>query len=154
MIRRPALVVKNETGIYDKVEIYKSKKETIPFVTLTPQDNRKFDVLDTYKIEGTELNNNRYYTLLELPPDGSKVRVYLSNAFDTSKDNLFYPKSLYKDILEHVGYVPAIPTGGGTIPENVENVMLPCWENYTDWQARALNYLIKEQNYEIVFCFF
>lgn len=151
LIRRPALVVPNAQGIYDKVEIYSSKKDQAPLLVLTPEDRRRFDVRDVYRLEQEEIVNNRYYTLLDLSPDGSKVRLYLSNAFDLSKDNLFHPKSLYQDILQNVGCVPAIPTGGGTIPELVENVMLPCWENYTAWQARALNYLIKERQYEIVF---
>lgn len=151
LIRRPALVVPNAQGIYDRVEIYTSKKETEPFVTLSTEDRRKFDVRDTYKVNQETIANNRYYTLLELSPDGSRVRLYLSNAFDLSKDNLFHPKSLYQDILSEVGCVPAIPTGGGTIPELVENVMLPCWENYTAWQARALNYMIHQQHYEIIF---
>ena len=151
LVRRPALVVPNKQGIYDRVEIYTSKKETEPFVILTTEDRRKFDVQDTYTINQETIVNNRYYTLLELSPDGSKVRIYLSNAFDLSKDNLFHPKGLYQDILREVGCVPAIPTGGGAIPELVENVMLPCWENYTAWQARALNYMIHQQQYEIVF---
>lgn len=151
LVRRPALILKNEKGIYDKVEIYTSKKDLVPYVTLTMENNRKFDVVDTYKIEGGELKNNRYYTLLELQPDGSKVRIYLGNAFDVSKNNLFHPKSLYDEIIENIGYAPAMPNGGGTIPENVENVMLPCWEHYTTWQAKVLNYLIKEHQYEVVF---
>jgi predicted AlkP superfamily phosphohydrolase/phosphomutase len=151
LIRRIALILKNNKGEYDTVEFYTSKKDLNPYVVLTTENNRNFDVLDTYKIEGKEITNTRYYTLLELQPDGSKVRVYLGNALDTNKDNLFHPKALHKEIVDNVGRIPAIPTGGGTIPENVENVMLPCWENYTAWQADCLNYLIDNKGYEIIF---
>lgn len=151
LIRRVALVLKNNENEYNTVEFYTSKKDKEPYVVLSTENNRNFDVLDTYKIEGEEISNTRYYTLLELQPDGSRIRVYLGNALDIDKDNLFYPKSLYKEVVENIGRIPAIPTGGGTIPENVENVMIPCWENYTTWQANCLNYLIEKEGYEIVF---
>ena len=151
LVRRPAVVLKNAEGIYDTVAIYKSKKDTEPLITLTTENNRNFSFVDTYKIESEEIHTIRYITLLELQPDGSRIRLYLSNAFDTSKDNLFYPKSLYKEIIENVGYIPPIPTGGGAVPELVENVMLPCWENYTKWQADVLNYLIQTHGFEIIF---
>ena len=30
LIRRPSLVLKNENGIYDRIAVYKSKKDTTP----------------------------------------------------------------------------------------------------------------------------
>lgn len=151
LIRRFALVLKNKNGEYDTVEFYVTKKSKDPYVVLSTENNRNFDVADEYQFEDKIIKTTRYYALLELQPDGSKIRVYLGNALDATKDNLFHPKTLFKDIVENVGRIPAIPTGGGTIPENVENVMLPCWENYTSWQADCLNYLIEEKGFEIIF---
>lgn len=38
-IRRPGLILQNEEGIYDHVEIYRSKKETKPLATFVSQPN-------------------------------------------------------------------------------------------------------------------
>lgn len=149
-IRRWGLVVKNAKGIYDTVLIYKDKQLTVPITTLQGVNHPEFVVLDTYELEEPKYNN-RMYNLLELAPDGSKVRMIISGAFDYTKDVMFYPPFLYQQILEHVGYVPSTANGLGEDPEIVRCFHLPGWANYRKWQGDALNYLIKANGYEVVF---
>jgi len=37
----------------------------------------------------------------------------MSKAFDIAHDNLFHPRSLYKQVVENCGHVPPNPTFGG-----------------------------------------
>lgn len=150
-IRRWGLLVKNEQGIYDTVYIYKDKKSTEPLTKLQGIRNADFCVKDIYIAGEKKKYTNRMYTTLEIAPDGSKVRLLISGAMDYAKDELFYPRDLYKQVTEKIGLVPPSPSCNGDDREMVEAYLLPGWEYYRKWQGDALNYLIKENGYEAVF---
>jgi len=77
--------------------------------------------------------------------------MWLSDAYDTTKDTLFYPHSLFLQVVENVGYVPPMTAMCGTNPLMVEEKILPAWRNYDRWQAEALMYLIQANGYQAVF---
>ncbi|MEL7564012.1 MAG: alkaline phosphatase family protein [Dehalobacterium sp.] len=149
-VRRPALILQNEAGEFDKVAIYKSKNELNPFITLC-RDELSPLITDEIKVEEKTIIGARFYKLLEIADDGSKVRLWMSNAFDIDNDEVWYPKSIYKDVVENVGYVPPVSMSGGNDVELTEKTLIPTWEKHTKWQAEAMNYLIEKENYEIVF---
>ena len=151
LVRRPCLILCNEQGIYDKVAIYTSKSDQQPLVELT-MDAVAFNVVDEIKTnDGESLKANRHYRAFEIAPDGSRVNIWTGVAMDIAYDQVWHPKSLYHEIIEHAGYLPPVAAGGGRDPQIVEKFMLPCWEMYTQWQARALNYLIQKQQYDMIF---
>ena len=88
---------------------------------------------------------------MNLAADGSYIRLWISSAFDITFDAVWHPKSLYQEVVNQVGYVPQISLTGGKDPFIVENLLLPCWDIYCQWQADALNYLIKAHQYDIIF---
>lgn len=150
-IRRWALVVKNDQGVYDTVLIYQDKKSPQPLAKLQGVNHADFAVVDQYSLGEQTKPVNRMYNLLEIAPDGSKVRLLIGNAMDYSKDDLFYPRSLYGQVIDNIGYVPPIPSGTGDDPEIVRSHHLPGWSYYRQWQGDAINYLIQENHYDIVF---
>ena len=151
LVRRPSLILCNEQGIYDKVAIYTSKSDQQPLVELT-MDAVAFNVVDEIKTnDGESLKANRHYRAFEIAPDGSRVNIWTGVAMDIAYDQVWHPKSLYHEVIEHAGYLPPVAAGGGRDPQIVEKFMLPCWEMYTQWQARALNYLIQKQQYDMIF---
>ena len=101
--------------------------------------------------DGEPVHCVRQATILEITPAGDRVRLWMSKAFDIAHDTLFHPRALYKQVVENVGYIPPNPTFGGKDLEIVNRVMLPTWEALCQWQARALNYLIAENGYQLVF---
>ena len=149
-VHRYGLVVKNEHGIYDTVFIYKDKQSLEPLTKLKGINKPDFAVLDEYNV-GSKKSVNRMFNLLELAPDGTKIRILVGDAMDYEKDELFYPRSLYQQIVENVGYVPPVPSGAGDDPEIVRSYHLPGWSYYRQWQGNAINYLIEENGYEVVF---
>ena len=111
-----------------------------------------FNVVDEIKTnDGESLKANRHYRAFEIAPDGSRVNIWTGVAMDIAYDQVWHPKSLYHEVIEHAGYLPPVAAGGGRDPQIVEKFMLPCWEMYTQWQARALNYLIQKQQYDMIF---
>ena len=148
--KRPALLLPNETGRYTQVAVYKSKKDEQPLVTLKLGEMH-FNVLDEYVDNGQKVTVNRHYKLFQIAEDGSAVSMWLSDAYDTTKDTLFYPHSLFSQVVENVGYVPPMTAMCGTNPLMVEEKILPAWRNYDRWQAETLMYLIQANGYQAVF---
>ena len=149
-VRRPCLILKNEEGIYDTVAYYHSKKDEEPIVTLK-KDEYKVGIVDDMFWNEEHVTGNRNMLLMDLEPDGSMVRLWLSRAMNTEHDHLFHPRSLHKQVVENVGFVPPNPTSGGTDLELVNRVILPTWDVAAQWQADSLNYLIDTNEYQVVF---
>ena len=150
IMRRPALILKNEAGEYDRVAIYKNKKAAEPIVILEKNVMVTGIIDDVTKKEVTK-PACRSMKILELDPAGNKVRVWISNALDIENDQLWHQKSIYKDIVENVGHVPPVSLIGGEDDELVREIFEPSWDLYNQWQADCINYLIKEKGQEVVF---
>ncbi len=150
-IRRYALLLKNAEGVYDRVALYRSKKDSEPLAVLQGALNPAFEIVDRYELDGKVMDVNRIATAMEIAPDGSRVRLIFSAAMDYRRDELFYPRSLYQQVVDSAGYVPPTPSGGAVDPALVRAYHLPFWAYYTHWQAQALNALIAQNGYEIVF---
>lgn len=149
-VRRPCLILKNEHGVYDTVAIYRNKKDTAPLFTLK-KDVYAVDYIDDIKVGEQNIQANRCMRILTLEEDGSKLRIWLSPAYAMDRDNVFHPKTLYKEIMEQVGHVPPISSATGRIPEFVEKMIVPSWEVYCQWQADALHYMIDQKGCEVIF---
>lgn len=147
--RRPALLLKNEAGEYDSVAVYKNKKATEPIVVV-PNGKIVTAIDDVTKKEDTK-PACRSYKILELDPKGTMVRMWISNALDTTNDMLWHTKELYQDIVKNVGPVPPVSLIGGEEADLVRDVFIPSWDNYCEWQADCLNYLAETGGYEVMF---
>ena len=120
LVRRPALILKNQAGIYDTVALYKSKKETEAFAVMK-QDEFAFTIVDDCNVNGAMTPCTRSYKPLEIAVDGSRVRLWMSTALDISNDVRWSPKSIYQDVINNVGYVPSFCQMGGSNYENCSN---------------------------------
>lgn len=149
-IKRPALILKGEAGIYDRVQIYESKA-TERFLVELKAGEMKSGIVDDAVKNGRTKKACRSWKLLTLTPDGSRVKLWVSNALDVENDTLWQPKSLYKNVTENVGPVPPVSLIGGEDEELAEEIFLPSWEIYNKWQADSLKYLIDREDYKIIF---
>lgn len=149
-IKRPALILKGESGKYDRVQIYESKAAEKFLVELKAGEMKSGIVDDAVK-NGRTKKACRSWKLLTLTPDGTRVKLWVSNALDVENDTLWEPKSLYRTVTEHVGPVPPVSLIGGEDEELAEEIFLPSWEIYNQWQADSLKYLIDREDYEIIF---
>lgn len=148
--RRPALIICDEQGKYKKVFIYRNKKSTKPLAILET-GRMVTGIIDSITKKGKTKLACRSMKILELAEDGSKIRLWISNALDISNDQLWQPKSLYQDITHHIGYVPPVSLIGGEDSELVEKVFIPSWDIYNKWQADSLNYCMENEGYDVVF---
>lgn len=155
LIRRPCLILKNEQGIYDTLQIFKSKKETEPLATLKNGEYVK-DIIDDAIIEKNDekIQVNRNMRILEMAEDGSHLRMWISAAMDFHNDTLWHPKSLLQEIIKNVGYPQPCSVGGGQDEQLVAECMRATWEAAGEWTADSIKYLIKEYGFRMVFSHF
>ena len=153
MIRRPALILKGEDGKYDKVALYKSKKDMDPYVVLTPGVLAR-SVQDEAIVNDKKYRVIRNLKVLELAEDGTQLSMYISPAMDIDNDTVYHPKRIYKDICENVGYPTPTANIGCQSDTLITDCMLDCWYSTADWQAKALHYMIENEDIEVVFSHF
>lgn len=153
-VRRVGLYRKNEEGIYNTVELYRSKKDLQPLVVLTNENDFAevvFDeLLDT---NDKKVKVTRSYIVTDLDPEGKKFTLWAGNATKVDCDALFSPHRLYNYVIENAGYIPSIELQNhlGKDTKLLEKIMLRAWRAYGDWQARAMNALIEKEGYNVVF---
>ena len=149
-IRRPSLLLKNEAGVYDRVAIYRSKKDEQPMLVLN-NDEYTMDILDQayYHEEFVEVTRNM--RVLSIDPAGSSVKIWVSAAMKCGVDTLFAPSHLYHDLVASIGYPPPACNIGAGSRQLIEDCMLRTWDHDIQWHANALLTLIEQEKYDVVF---
>ena len=153
LVRRPCLILKNAKGIYDSIAIYKTKKSEEPMQILTPGVFIR-DVVDDSYHKDKHYMANRNMRVLELAEDGSYVKMWISAGMNIDNDAVWHPKSLYKEIVENVGYSQPTSLLGAGDEVLIRDCMLANWSAGGQWQADALNYLIAQDRYDVIFSHF
>jgi len=145
---RPALIVKNAAGVYDQVIIYKDKATAEPVAVL---DNDVFTgVYDVVPSANGEEKVYRNMRLLKIAEDGSYVRIWASRGMSCEDDSVWFPKSLFKEVVDKFG--PPQPTS--QMSGNDADLILKCnnpqWEKAAKWQSDLMHYMIEEHGVEVI----
>ncbi|MBQ2776528.1 MAG: alkaline phosphatase family protein [Peptococcaceae bacterium] len=150
LIRYPMLILKNAAGIYDKVALYKSKKDEVPFVVLE-QGKMAIDILGESIKNDQKYVVNRNFKLLKITEDGNEITMYISSAMETYNDSVWSPKRLHKEITENVGFMKPVSYVGCQDKVLISDCMLDSWSVVGDWQAASILHLIEKENLDVVF---
>ena len=148
-VMRPALILKNEAGVYDKVVIYKDKATAEPVGVL---ENDVFTgVLDVVPSANGEEPVYRNMRLLKIAEDGSYVRIWASRGMSCVDDSVWFPKSLFKEVCDKFG--PPQPTS--QMSGNDADLILKCnnpqWIKAAEWQSKVMHHMIEEHGVEVIF---
>ena len=149
LMRYPALILCDKDGKYSQVAIYRNKKSAEPLAVLG--DEFVENVVDEIIKDDKPIKANRHMRLIEIAEDGSFVKIWFSSALDIDKDDLWHPKHLKREVIVNVGPVPPVSMSDASNESLVKSVLLPCWDIYCKWQADAMQELIAQENYQVVF---
>ena len=117
------------------------------------ENNLDFMVFETYDL-GEKRTVSRACNIIDLSSDGSYVRMIVSDAYGCGKEEMmFYPQSLFKQVIDSAGYLPQIANGIGNDPVSVRHFHLPNWRYHRKWQGEAINALTEQNNYDVVFSY-
>ncbi|MBQ6853521.1 MAG: alkaline phosphatase family protein [Peptococcaceae bacterium] len=153
LVRRYALILKNEDGVYDSIAVYKSKKDTEPIFTMKEHDYIK-GIIDDCAVNGEMKEGVRDFNVMEIAPDGSQVRMWVSavHLTDLQRGSKFWsPKELYAEVVEQNGFPPAFSSLGLENIELISDCMLRNWDHVMEFQADSINYLLGKYDYDVVF---
>lgn len=150
LTRRPALITKNENGVYDTLTIYKNKKNKQPIVNMKKGDFVEGIVDEAIKNDVT-YQAVRNMRLLEVAEDASIVRMWISAAVNIHDNSIFSPKSLHDEIIENIGYPMPVSNVGCHDKQLVQECMMENWSRTMRWWADTIHYMIEEKGVEVVF---
>ena len=153
-IRRPALLLKNEQGIYDSLAIYKKKQDSEPIVVLPLGKAVRNIQDDALTPDGNVIQVIRNMKLLKMDPEGKTLSMNVSYGMNIDNDTVWHPKRLYKEVCENVGYPATFSMYGKQDDMLITDCMLDDWYGVADWQAEALHYLIEKENLDVIFSHF
>lgn len=154
LIRRPALILKNDAGIYDKIAIYKNKKADEPLAVCSVGE-LKVEIFDeAIKNDEKFEKVNGNFKLLKLGEDGNTLTLYVSAGMDATNDSVWHPKRLFKEVTENVGYPTPTSMIGCQDSMLITDCMLANWYATADWQAASILHLIESENLDCVFSHF
>ncbi len=148
-VMRPALILKNQAGAYDKVAIYKDKATAEPLGVL---ENDVFTgVYDTIPTANGEENVYRNMRLLKIAEDGSYVRIWASRGMSCDDDSVWFPKELFKEITGLFGP----PQPSSQMSGNDKDLILKCnneqWIKAAEWQSKTMHHMIEKYGVEVIF---
>jgi len=150
----PSLLLKNEAGIYDRVEIYMSKKDAEPWAALKDGEYIPVQVIEMTGEDGNKAKGTRAVSILKIEQNPVSVILDMGQCLDITserKEMTWSPKSLYQQTVDIAGYCPVANNLGGGYPEMISRRSLPSWHYMHQWQANALLGLIEENGYDAVF---
>lgn len=151
LIRRPALILKNENGIYDRIAVYKNKKEREP-LCVCPLGEMVPEIFDeAIKNDEKFEKVNRNFKLLRLSEDGNSLTLYVSGGMDATNDSVWHPKRLFKEVTENVGYPVPSSLLGRQDSMLITECMLANWYVVADWQANSILHLIESEDLDVIF---
>ena len=152
-IRRPAQILKNDQGIYDRIALYKSKKDEEPFAIV---HNNEFcsGVIDVALKDDVYKEVTRNMKVLEIREDGSYVKLWVSAAMMTQNDEVWHPKRLYQSVVSACGYPSPESMLGAADVRLIEECMIENWKVMGQWQSKAIHHLLATEDYGAIFSHF
>jgi len=149
LVRRPALILKNENGVYDRIAIYKSKKDAEPAAVVKAGEMYR-DYIDVAYKGDTKYDTNRNVKLMYLAEDASALRIYISAAMDINNKKFYHPESLYDILKDNAGYCP--PTAAIHLQDQeLHDAQYDCWDSVVDWYVKGIHHMIDKEGIEVVF---
>ncbi len=150
LVRRPCLVLKNAEGKYDRVAIYKNKKDAEPIITVVAGEEMK-PLIEELPFKDKKAMCSRSVKLIDVTEDGSHLRLWFGVAVDITNDHMWHPAALHDAIIENVG--PQTPQAiyGAFDPDLAKGLMIESWEKYCEWQSKCLNYCATEEGYDVIY---
>ena len=150
LIRHVGLILKNEEGIYDRVALYRKKKDTEPYVVLTLGK-----LVPSVRGEAIVMEHTlpviRNLKLLRLAEDGTTLTMHISSANMIENDAVWHPKRIYREVVDNVGYSVPLSMQGRQDSMLITECMWDNWNACMDWQAAAILHLIESEDLDAVF---
>ena len=147
---RYCLILKDESGKYNKVAMYADKAKDEPIAVLENDVYTPY-VMDVVPTATGMEPVHRTFRVLEIAEDGSYVRIWASRAMSCVNDSVWQPKALFKEIVENVGQLVPTSQMTGNDPDMILKCNLPQWQMAAEWQSKVMHHMIENHGVEVIF---
>jgi len=153
-VKRPALILKNAEGKYDKVAVYATKEMPEPMYVLDEDvyTENCYEMIPNNK--GKLVKAARNIRVLEIAEDGSYLRMWMSCAMDAETSDIWYPRWIFEEVVERFGPPPATCMAGLQDRDIVMKCGQVQWAQSAKWQADCMKYMIDNHDVDVIFSHF
>ena len=152
-VTKPALILKNEAGKYDRIAVYLSKEEAEPLYVLE-NDVYTRNCPDIMPTKTGMVKVVRNMRALEIAEDGSYVRLWAGGAVNCENSDCWYPRWIFDKVSERFGPPPATSMAANQDADLILKCSQEQWAQAAEWQSNAIRYMMDEEDVEVVFSHF
>ncbi len=147
--RRPILILADEKGHYNRIQIYTSKtQETL--LTEVSTNEWSDDIIDTYSIAGKDTRVGYHVKLVSLAEDASSLTLYYNFAVNLDSTKYVHPIGIKQELIEHVG-VPTMLSDCTRNDMSKIPTMSECALRTFQWGIDAIDYLLDNKEWDAAF---
>ncbi|MDF2504988.1 alkaline phosphatase family protein [Clostridium sp.] len=147
--RRFALIIPDDSGIYNRVAIYTNKQDEKP-IGEAKVDEWSNWIYDTYTVNGKSTKVAYKIRIISLGEDGSNLKFYYSFALDLYNGKYFYPSEVGSEIYNKVG--PMLqPVNYDRLNPTADKIMLESVTEMYNWHVDAINYLLDNKKWDLFY---
>lgn len=147
--RRPLLILKNEAGVYDRVALYKDKRQEELLGEASVGDWME-NVTDCFITAKGEEKVGYAIKVLSLAEDGSALKMYYNFATSWIDTNYVQPASLRTELFERFGAPVMLSNLSHSDPELLP-LMAECGEKALRWSMDTIDYLLDAGDWKAAF---
>lgn len=148
MVNNYALMVPNEEGHYNKVQIFLSKKDEQPVLELAVGQWGEF--YDSYFIGEEKVRVGKIAKLVSLAPDGEEMVLFYNNALNMEDYHLFVPQEIGPELYDLLGVSPAA-ANTMKYTEEGDTISSENFDRYFDWCAKAIDHLLTTKPWDLFY---
>ena len=152
-IQKPALILKNAEGKYDKVAVYASKDAAEPQFVLD-KDVYTEHCADMMPTKDGAIPVERAMRALEIAEDGSYVSIWASGTMNCADKRVWYPQWVFDKVIGAIGMPPATSMAASQDEDWILKCQQEQWDRAAQWQSAAMRYLIDNEGVEVIFSHF
>lgn len=152
-VTKPALILKNADGKYDRIAVYLSKDETEPLYILE-NDVYSRNCPDIMPTKTGVVQVVRNMRALEIAEDGTYVRLWAGGAVNCENSDCWYPRWIFDKVSQRFGPPPATSMAASQDADLILKCSQEQWAQAAEWQSNAIRYMMDEEGVEVVFSHF
>lgn len=142
LARRYAIIVPNEEGIYDKVLLYRDRKNGILLGETSGDDWSKF-IYDEFICEDRKTRVAYKLRIVDMDPAGKSCRLFITAVTDMENLDYFYPREMGKKLYDVVG--PVMPLASyGRYQREEDLFFMEAVSQIFDWHIDVTKFLLEE----------
>ncbi len=147
--RRFGLLIAEDGRTYNKIQIYLSRQHEKPIGEGRIGEWSQW-IYDQFNVDGKTTAVAYKIRVINLAPDGSRLKFYYSFVLDLEGEKYFYPTDIGKELYQKIG--PMLqPVNYDRLNPVADKILVESISEMYDWHVRAFRYLIQNKEWDLFY---